>query len=206
MLLGTVMMRTQNLPNSPNTNDETMITATLLARRYLLCAAPRVNSIAAATVGSIRASTAVAANTSSSTTTAEYAAASALLEVKPDIIFDEIDIDQSGVISKEQFVEALNRLNYYELKRVHKVVHANMEHKLKAVDTIEEGLRELAEAHAEKSRAYSNVGMMTACEIDALFDKTRKKKQAIKESVPGVPYYYYKRYHIIIMRVIGIRD
>jgi hypothetical protein len=23
---------------------------------------------------------------------------------------------------------------------------------------------------------------------------------------PGVPYYYYKRYHIIIMRVIGIRD
>jgi hypothetical protein len=25
-------------------------------------------------------------------------------------------------------------------------------------------------------------------------------------SDPGVPYYYYKRYHIIIMRVIGIRD
>jgi hypothetical protein len=27
-----------------------------------------------------------------------------------------------------------------------------------------------------------------------------------ERSMPGVPYYYYRRYHIIIMRVIGIRD
>jgi hypothetical protein len=42
------------------------------------------------------------------------------------------------------------------------------------------------------------------------FEEKRKCLNVLQRSErtaePGVPYYYYKRYHIIIMRVIGIRD
>jgi hypothetical protein len=64
--------------------------------------------------------------------------------------------------------------------------------------------------------ADNNVSQAEVCRMDLLWDNTtspketeqKKKKEAKTEGgvQPGLPYNYYKRYHIIIIRVIGIRD
>jgi aryl-alcohol dehydrogenase-like predicted oxidoreductase len=100
-------------------------------------------------------------------------------DIDPEAIFDEIDTNGDGVISKEQFVEALNRLNYSDLLRIHKAANANMEEKLKTITEIEKNMEALAEANAKKQQAYSNVGNMTGTEIDALFDVSKLKKKEI---------------------------
>jgi hypothetical protein len=100
-----------------------------------------------------------------------------------DRIFEEIDTEKNGVISKEEFKAALERMNYYDLLKVHKSVHANLEKKIAVVEKIEKGMVELEAAYEEKQKAYSNVGMMTGAEIDALFDKSKMKKKEVKVSV-----------------------
>ena len=100
-------------------------------------------------------------------------------DLDPLRIFDEVDTNGDGVISKDEFVQALNRLNYHDLVRTHSAAQSNAEQKLETIAQIEHGMKNLADAHAAKQEAYSNVGMMTGAEIDALFDRSQSHKDEI---------------------------
>lgn len=97
-----------------------------------------------------------------------------------DEIFDEIDADKNGVISKDEFKAALERMSYYDLIKVQQAAHANLEKKLEVVAKIENHMGELEANYEKKQAAYSNVGMMTASEIDALFEESKSKKKDIR--------------------------
>ena len=100
-----------------------------------------------------------------------------------DKIFDAIDTDGNGSISREEFHDALEQLNFYDLVKIHNVAQVNMEKKMQALDRIQDATEELEKIHVEKQQAYSNVGMMTGAEIDALFDKSKRQKLEVAESV-----------------------
>ena len=105
------------------------------------------------------------------------------IEADPDLIFDELDTDGDGFITKEEFRTALSRLSYGEVLKLHEAVHANLEAKLQAVENIERNMKDLNELYEKKKQAYHNVGFMTAAEIDALFDNSKMKKAEVAKNV-----------------------
>jgi hypothetical protein len=115
-----------------------------------------------------------------------YSPLSSFRQVDPEKIFDEIDTDKDGVINKAEFLWALDRLCYTDLVKVHKAAETNLaslEKKLKTVEKMEGDIVELEAAYAEKQNAYNNIGLMTAADIDALFDKSQIKKKDLKDSL-----------------------
>jgi hypothetical protein len=105
--------------------------------------------------------------------------------VDPEKIFDEID-SPDGVIDKAEFLWALDRLCYSDLVKVHKAAEAYLaylEKKLQTVEKMESDILELEAACVEKQDAYNNIRLMTAADIDALFDKSQMKKENLKDSL-----------------------
>eukprot|EP00565_Helicotheca_tamesis_P000912 CAMPEP_0185737540 /NCGR_PEP_ID=MMETSP1171-20130828/30612_1 /TAXON_ID=374046 /ORGANISM="Helicotheca tamensis, Strain CCMP826" /LENGTH=130 /DNA_ID=CAMNT_0028408471 /DNA_START=32 /DNA_END=424 /DNA_ORIENTATION=- len=101
-------------------------------------------------------------------------------ETEVDIIFDEVDTDGNGVISREEFKAALEKLNFDDLVKIHNIAKANVSRKLDAVEKMEVRLKELEDAYKVKHRAYNNIGFMTADEIDSLFNKSKRTKKDVK--------------------------
>ncbi|KAL7553267.1 hypothetical protein ACHAWF_016522, partial [Thalassiosira exigua] len=112
-------------------------------------------------------------------------------ERDPMKIFDEIDVNSDGVISREEFKQALERqalerIQYSNLLKVHKAAAANLEAlnaKMGKIEEIEKNLDDLKETNRKKKHAYENVGWMTANDIDALFDDDATQKQNISDNV-----------------------
>jgi hypothetical protein len=114
-----------------------------------------------------------------------YSPISSFRQVDPEKIFDEID-SLDGVIDKAEFLWALDQLCYNDLVKVHKAAEAYLaylENKLQTVQKMEGDIVELEAAYAEKQDAYNNIRLMTAADIDALFDKSQMKKKDLKDSL-----------------------
>ena len=110
-------------------------------------------------------------------------------QVDLDKVFDEIDTDHSGTITREEFKAAMGRLRYTDLLKIHDAAHANMEgfeKKLKKLEEIEQDMLELKELTEKKYTAYNNVGMTTAAELEDLFNEAKIKRRRVKSNIGEV--------------------
>jgi hypothetical protein len=109
----------------------------------------------------------------------------------PGMVFEGVDTDHDGLISMTQFVDALARLDYEEIRDMHKTIHhlvegqaKMLEEKLDLVVRIEEELLDLAATAQEKEDVYyNNIGLTTAADIDWLFAKSSLKRDVVGQSV-----------------------
>lgn len=101
-------------------------------------------------------------------------------------MFDQIDADHDGAISKQEFLKALESMHYGELIQVHEAAKRNLDalgKKLETIEAIEGHMKDLEAMYEEKHDAYNNIGMTTASDIEFLFSKSRSKKDDIKDSL-----------------------
>ncbi|KAL3907199.1 MAG: hypothetical protein SGILL_008966 [Bacillariaceae sp.] len=106
--------------------------------------------------------------------------------IDPEKIFDEIDVDKNGTISREEFKAALSRLRYSDLMKIHKAAEANLrafDTKLETLEGIEKDLDTLKNIVKQKQKVYNNVGMNTAADIDALFDESKVTRKRLESNV-----------------------
>ena len=109
-----------------------------------------------------------------------------ITEADPMKIFDEIDVNGDGVISREEFQQAVERMKYSDLLKLHTAAAANLEAldiKMGKIEEIEKNMDDLKETYRKKKHAYENVGWMNANDIDALFDDASFQKQNISDNV-----------------------
>jgi len=109
-----------------------------------------------------------------------------IAEADPMKIFDEIDVNGDGVISREEFQQAVQRMKYSDLLKLHTAAEANLEAlnaKMGKIEEIEKNMDDLKETYRKKKHAYENVGWMNADDIDALFDDAAVQKQTISDNV-----------------------
>ena len=112
-------------------------------------------------------------------------------KVDPSKAFKDVDDDKDGLISLEQFKNALQELQYNEMKETQTTIHKFMdqqrnrlEKKLDLILYIEEQLLELTETcEAKEDVYYNNVGMTTASDIDVLFAKSALRRKDIQKSI-----------------------
>jgi hypothetical protein len=109
----------------------------------------------------------------------------------PRKVFKACDADGDGMISFEEFEQALRQLHYEEIKEMHKTIHQvvaaqskALEKKMELILNIEDQLVELSETCEEKEEVYyNNIGMTTASEIDVLFARSGHGRAAIRRSI-----------------------
>jgi len=107
-------------------------------------------------------------------------------EADPMKIFDEIDVNGDGAISREEFRQAVERMKYADLLKIHAAAAANLEAlhaKMGKIEEIERNVDDLKETYRKKKHAYENVGWMNANDIDALFEDAAAQKQTMSDNV-----------------------
>ena len=104
-------------------------------------------------------------------------------EMDPNKIFDKVDTNNDEMISRQEFLSALNSIQYDELLKIHEIAKNNLASLSKKLDTvkrIETHLQDLERTYEEKQSIYNNVGWETSADIDALFAKSETSKNDMK--------------------------
>lgn len=107
-------------------------------------------------------------------------------EADPMKIFDQMDTNGNGVISRDEFKQAVELMHYSDLLKLHEATKTNLEalsKKIEQIEKIEKGISGLKETYKKKKHAYENVGWMTAGDIDILFDDAARQKEDISCNV-----------------------
>ena len=107
-------------------------------------------------------------------------------ELDPNKIFDKVDTNQDNMINRDEFLHALESIQYDELLKLHEIAKnnlANLSKKLHTVKLIEKHLQDLENVYEEKQNIYNNVGWETSADIDALFQKSKTSKNDMKDAL-----------------------